>query len=229
MCLNNKGDQILISPLLIFWIRALGLILSTVHPIDRQVPNTDLTVPVRFFARDFSSTVLAIFLTCSRVRFPLWVTFLTFLRSRSYPPNSLMMSADEVGWTEISAALFWHLSWTITLIPFHLPPSLTISSPTFLALRPRGPNLGARVAAGPGSPPNTLMWTAIMKERTESDFGGVNFWWHRLFPIIYFEYLIANSFIKNNIQSFFAHLLAIIMAKPCSRLKGVPKNSEKVF
>ena len=54
----------MISPLLIFWIRALGLILSTVQPIDKQVPKTDFTVPVRFLAKDFSSTVLAIFFTC---------------------------------------------------------------------------------------------------------------------------------------------------------------------
>lgn len=33
----------------------------------------------------------------------------------------------------ISAALFWHFSWTMTLIPFHFPPSLTMSYPTFLA------------------------------------------------------------------------------------------------
>jgi hypothetical protein len=30
--------------------------------------------------------------------------------------------------------------------------------------RPRGPNLGARVAAGPASPPNTLMLTTSQKQ-----------------------------------------------------------------
>jgi len=44
-----------------------------------------------------------------------------------------MRSADELGLIVIYAALFWHLSWTITLIPFHFEPSLTMSSPTFLA------------------------------------------------------------------------------------------------
>lgn len=78
----------------------------------------------------------------------------------------------------ISAALFWHFSWTITRMPFHLPPSLTISSPTFLALRPRGPNLGARVAAGPGYPPNTLILTAVNGKHTESDLIGIDFGWH---------------------------------------------------
>lgn len=78
--LNN---QILSSPLLILAIICLGFCLSTVHPIERQVPKTDLTVPVKFLARDFSSTALAIFLTCSRVRFPLWVTFLVFFLSLS--------------------------------------------------------------------------------------------------------------------------------------------------
>jgi hypothetical protein len=90
------------------------------------------------------------------------VTFLVFFLSRSYPPSSLIIKADEVGWIMIYAALFWHLSWTITRIPFHFPPYLIISSPTFLALRPSGPSFGARVAAGPGSPPKTLMLTAIM-------------------------------------------------------------------
>lgn len=89
-----------------------------------------------------------------------------------------MIKADEVGWTMIYAALFWHLSCTMTLMPFHLPPSLTMSSPTFLALRPRGPSLGARVAAGPGSPPKTLMLTAIRGWVTESDLVGVDFGWH---------------------------------------------------
>ena len=99
-CLNNR-DHNFISLLLIFYITTLGLILSTVHPIDRQVPKTDFTVPVKLLARDLSSTALAIFLTCSRVRLPLWVTFLTFFLSLSYPPSSLMIRADDVGWTII--------------------------------------------------------------------------------------------------------------------------------
>ena len=89
-----------------------------------------------------------------------------------------MIKADEVGWMVIYAALFWHLSWTITLIPFHFPPSLTISYPIFLALRPRGPSLGARVAAGPGSPPKTFILTVIIRLFTKSDFSGIDFWWH---------------------------------------------------
>ena len=32
-----------------------------------------------------------------------------------------------------------------------------MSSPIFLAFRPKGPNLGANVDAGPPSPPNTLI------------------------------------------------------------------------
>ena len=66
--LNN---QILISPLLILAITCLGFNLSTVHPTDRQLPSTDLTVPVKFLANDFSYIVLAIFFTCSNVKFPL--------------------------------------------------------------------------------------------------------------------------------------------------------------
>jgi hypothetical protein len=49
----------------------LGFSLSTVHPTERQLPKTDLTVPARFLAKDFSYKVRAIFLTCSKVKFPL--------------------------------------------------------------------------------------------------------------------------------------------------------------
>jgi hypothetical protein len=31
----------------------------------------------------------------------LWLTFLTFFLSLSYPPNYLMIKADEVGWMVI--------------------------------------------------------------------------------------------------------------------------------
>ena len=44
--------------------------------------------------------------------------------------------------------------------------------------RPRGPNLGARVAAGPGSPPKTLMLTELVNYFTESDLVWIDFWWH---------------------------------------------------
>ena len=68
---NILNNHILIYPLLILAITCLGLSLSTVHPTERQDPKTDLTVPDKFLANDFYSTALAIFLTCSRVRFPL--------------------------------------------------------------------------------------------------------------------------------------------------------------
>lgn len=51
ICLNN---QILISPLLILAMSCFGLCLSTVQPTDRHVPKTDLTVPAKFLAKDFS-------------------------------------------------------------------------------------------------------------------------------------------------------------------------------
>lgn len=59
----SLNNQILSSPLLIFAITCLGFSLSTVQPTDKQVPKTDFTVPVRFLAKDFSSTALAIFFT----------------------------------------------------------------------------------------------------------------------------------------------------------------------
>ena len=66
-------------------------------------------------------------------------------------------------------------------------PSLTISSPTFLALRPNGPNFGANVAAGPGSPPKTLILTnfcQIIIIFTIFDFCRIDLWWH-LDKVIY--------------------------------------------
>jgi len=104
--------------------------------------------------------------------------FLVFFLSLTCLPSSLMRRAEEVLRMVTSAALFWHLSWTTTLIPLWAAQALMISSPTFLAFylneiknilalfwfngqhtKPRGPSLGARVAAGPASPPNTLMST----------------------------------------------------------------------
>ncbi len=81
--LNIEADQTLISLLLILVINCLGLCLSTVQPRERQVPSTLLTVPEKFLAIDFSSMTLATFLTCSKVRFPLWLMFLTFFLSLS--------------------------------------------------------------------------------------------------------------------------------------------------
>jgi hypothetical protein len=69
--LNKSNNQIFNSPLLILAITCLGFSLSTVHPTERQLPKTDLTVPARFLAKDFSYKVRAIFLTCSKVKFPL--------------------------------------------------------------------------------------------------------------------------------------------------------------
>jgi hypothetical protein len=77
--LNNISNQTLSSPLVSLAMTSLGDCLSTVHPMERQVPKTCFTVPVKFLAIDFSSMTLAIFLTCSKVRLPLWVTFFDFL------------------------------------------------------------------------------------------------------------------------------------------------------
>lgn len=49
-------------------------------------------------------------------------------------PISLINKAEEVGKMEMVAALFWHLSSTIHLIPYHpFLPSFMISSWIFLA------------------------------------------------------------------------------------------------
>ena len=49
--------------------------------------------------------------------------------------------------------------------------------------RPSGPNLGARVAAGPGYPPNTLMLTKLLQGITESNFTWINFWGHCMYGV----------------------------------------------
>jgi hypothetical protein len=103
-----------------------------------------------------------------------------------------MSKALEEGLIVISAFLFWQRRLTIILMPFHFAPSLIMSSPTFLGFshmilfvnitRPRGPSFGARVDAGPGSPPNTLISTKDDGEEieiTESDFVWVDFRRHR--------------------------------------------------
>ena len=47
---------------IIFW-RDFGSFLSTVHPMDTQVPSTSLTVPLNSFDFDLSCMTLAISLT----------------------------------------------------------------------------------------------------------------------------------------------------------------------
>ena len=49
--------------------------------------------------------------------------------------------------------------------------TLIISSPTFLAFKPSGPNLGAKVEAGPASPPKTLTLKILIY--VGSIFGGI--------------------------------------------------------
>ena len=46
-----------------------------------------------------------------------------------------------------------------------------MSSPIFLALRPKGPNFGAKVEAGPPSPPKTLILMYLIS--FGSTFGGI--------------------------------------------------------
>lgn len=104
------NDQTLSSLLLILAIICFGFCLSTVQPTDKHDPKTCLTVPANDFAIDFSSITFEIFFTCSKVRFPLCVTFLTFFLSLSYPPSYLITNAEDVGLTVISAALFWHFN-----------------------------------------------------------------------------------------------------------------------
>jgi len=53
--------------------------------------------------------------------------------------------------------------------------------------------LGARVAAGPGSPPKTLMLTELIKLFTESDLVGIDFWWHCGYKIDYYKCMALND------------------------------------
>merc|ERR1719508_580763 len=67
--------------------------------------------------------------------------------------RALMMRAAAEGTTDTVACLFWILSSTVTLRPFHSAVFLAMSSPIFLGDRPRGPTLGAREEVAPTSPP----------------------------------------------------------------------------
>ena len=73
--------------------------------------------------------------------------------------------------------------------------------------RPKGPSLGARVAAGPGSPPKTLMLTELMKALTVSHFVGVDFWWHSYYGYKFDYYNLI--FIFQNIEFFLSSFIEI--------------------
>ena len=69
----------------------------TLHPIEKAVPSTSLTVPTSFLAIDFDLMILAMLMTASRVMFPLCLIFLTFFLSLGGSFNSFMIKEDAVG------------------------------------------------------------------------------------------------------------------------------------
>lgn len=71
--------------------------------------------------------------------------------------------------------------------------------------------MGARVAAGPGSPPKTLMLTELMKAFTVSDLVGVDFWWHSYYGYKFDYYNLI--FIFQNIEFFLFSLIYICFLK----------------
>ena len=76
------------------------------QPNETHVPKTYLTVPAKVFERLLCSTNFATFLTYSKVKSPVCLTFLTFFLSLGSSANSLIKSEDAVGNIVISAALF---------------------------------------------------------------------------------------------------------------------------
>ena len=64
--------------------------------------------------------------------------------------------------------------------------------------KPRGPNLGARVAAGPGSPPKTLILTKLDDGFTKSDLSGINFGRHCMAKIIKLLKININPYFESN-------------------------------
>ena len=85
--------------------------------------------------------------------FPLCFIFFTIKNCRHFA----ICYADGI--TSTVATLLIIVSLTITLIPFHASVAALISSPTFFGDKPKGPTLGAKLAAAPISPPTVLRIT----------------------------------------------------------------------
>lgn len=205
--------------------------LSHRKPVSYAVPMICLTVPANVLESDFGWISVAIFLIWARVKLPVClskrmmsevevrcVRIFSFFLVLAGSLSSLMTSAGAVGWILTVAARFWQCNSTITLTFLYLAVSLMISSPTFLAFyehrqqilevnifstRPSGPSFGARVDAGPASPPQHLKVTkehVIAQKRaylTDLQLANIDFWWHGFFS---FGNLKINFMIQIHVQ-----------------------------
>eukprot|EP01137_Pigoraptor_chileana_P023756 Opistho-2@90591 len=114
---------------------------------------------------------LAILMISAMAMLPECLIFLTFLRSRGGSLRARMRREATEGVTTTVATRFLTLRRQVTFKPFQSLVAFWISSPTFLALRPRGPTLGAKEAVAATSPPTARTTTSISV--LGSNFGGM--------------------------------------------------------
>ncbi|GET92732.1 60S ribosomal protein L12, putative [Leishmania tarentolae] len=148
-----------------------GLSPSTVQPMDTAVPSTSITTALRSLAIDLGCDSLAILMISANGMLPLCLMFLTFLRSRGGSFSARIRRDATDGVTTTVATRFLTRSSQVTFRPFQSLVHLAISSPIFLALRPRGPTFGAREAVAATSPPTAR--TTTMISWLGSNFGGM--------------------------------------------------------
>merc|ERR1712039_82771 len=127
--------------------------------------------PERYLELERGLMMRAALMMSSMVMLPLCLMFFTFLRSRGGSLRALMMRAAAEGTTSTLACLFWIVSLTVTLRPFHSCVALAMSSPIFLGERPSGPTLGARADVAATSPPTALRHTVLIS--LGSNLGGI--------------------------------------------------------
>lgn len=151
-----------ISPAVMASVICLGLLPSTRQPVEKAVPRTSLTVPVRDLDIDLNRIFLAISMISSNgIDFECLI-FFSFLRSRGGSLRALITSDDADGTTDTAACRFWMVRRTVTRRPFQSPVALAISSPTFFGDSPKGPIFGARAEDAPTSPPVARRWMTFI-------------------------------------------------------------------
>mmetsp|Transcript_5888 Transcript_5888/g.10613 ORF Transcript_5888/g.10613 Transcript_5888/m.10613 type:complete len:216 (-) Transcript_5888:90-737(-) len=142
-----------ISPAAMSSLTSLGLRPSTLHPVLKALPRISLTVPFNSRAKDRGRMMRAMLMISSKGMLPVCLMCLTFFLSRGGSFKARMTKEVDEGTSSADACLFLMDSLTVTRRPFQSLLHFMMSSPTFLAFRPKGPTLGAKVEVAPISPP----------------------------------------------------------------------------
>ncbi|EPY42691.1 large subunit ribosomal protein L12e [Angomonas deanei] len=144
---------------------------STWQPTETAVPSTSITTDLRLAPMDLGWHSLAILMISEKVMLPSCLMFFTFLRSRAGSLRARMIREAAEGVTTTVATRFLTRSSQVTLRPFQSLVDLAMSSPIFLAFKPRGPTLGAREAVAATSPPTARTMTT--SSSLGSNLGGM--------------------------------------------------------